>query len=47
MMFQILQGPLGLLRPLELILAFQEVEEGQSSLPESGDEPVQGRHTTC
>jgi hypothetical protein len=26
-MFQILQGPLGLLHPLELVLAFQELEE--------------------
>jgi hypothetical protein len=27
-MFQILQGPLSLLRPLELVLAFEELEEG-------------------
>jgi hypothetical protein len=46
-LFEVLQGPLGFLCPVEFILALQELEKRKSSLPESGDEPVKGCHAPC
>jgi hypothetical protein len=47
MMLEIFQHLLCLLGPLELIVAFEQFEEGYSLFSKSRNKSIQGRHIAC